>query len=37
MGEAARRLGMTVDGQLKTAKAKADKEEAEMEKVFGAI
>lgn len=37
MGEAARRLGMTVDGQLKTAKAKADKEEADMEKVFGAI
>ena len=37
MGEAARRLGMTVDGQLKTAKAKADKQEAEMEQVFGAI
>lgn len=37
MAESSRRLGMTLDGQLKTAKAKADKEEAEMEKVFGAI
>lgn len=37
MQEASRRLGMTVDGQLKTAKAKADKQEAEMEQVFGAI
>lgn len=37
MGESARRLGMTLDGMLKAAKAKADKEEAEMEQVFGAI
>lgn len=37
MAESSRRLGMTLDGQLKTAKAKADKEEADMEKVFGAI
>lgn len=37
MQEASRRLGMTVDGQLKTAKAKADKQEAEVEQIFGAI
>lgn len=37
MAESSRRLGMTLEGQLKTAKAKADKQEAEMEKKFGAI
>jgi P27 family predicted phage terminase small subunit len=37
MAESSRRLGMTLDGQLKAAKAKADKEEAEMEAVFGVI
>lgn len=37
MAESSRRLGMTLDGQLKTAKAKADKQEAEMEQKFGAI
>ncbi len=37
MAESSRRLGMTLEGQLKTAKAKADKQEAEMERKFGAI
>lgn len=37
MAESSRRLGMTLDGQLKAAKAKADKEEAEMEAAFGVI
>ena len=37
MAESSRRLGMTVDGQLRAAKAKADKEEADMEAQFGAI
>ena len=37
MAESSRRLGMTLDGQLKAAKAKADKEEAEMEAVFAVI
>ena len=37
MAESSRRLGMTLDGQLKAAKAKADKEEAEMEATFGVI
>lgn len=37
MAESSRRLGMTLEGQLKTAKAKVDKQEAEMEKKFGAI
>lgn len=37
MGASASRLGMTVDGMLRSAKAKADKQEAEMEQVFGAI
>ena len=37
MAESSRRLGMTLDGQLKTAKAKADRQEAEMEQKFGVI
>lgn len=37
MAESSRRLGMTLDGQLKAAKAKADKQEEEMEEQFGAI
>ena len=37
MGASASRLGMTIDGMLKAAKAKADREEAEMEQMFGAI
>ena len=37
MAESSRRLGMTIDGQLKAAKAKADKQEEEMEQKFGAI
>ena len=37
MAESSRRLGMTLEGQLKTAKVKADKQEAEMESKFGII
>ena len=37
MAESSRRLGMTLDGQLKTAAAKADRQEAEMEQKFGVI
>lgn len=37
MAESSRRLGMTIEGQLKSAKAKADKEESDMEAKFGAI
>ena len=37
MVAAERCLGMTIDGQLSAAKAKADKEEADMEAQFGAI
>lgn len=37
MAESSRRLGMTIDGQLKAAKAKADKQEEEMEQKFGVI
>lgn len=35
MAESSRRLGMTLDGQLKAAKAKANKEEDDLKKVFG--
>lgn len=37
MAESSRRLGMTTEGQLKTAKAKADKQEAVLQQKFGAI
>ena len=35
MAESSRRLGMTMDGQLKAAHVKADQEETELKKVFG--
>lgn len=35
MAESSRRLGMTMDGQLKVAHAKATQEEEELRKVFG--
>lgn len=37
MAESSRRLGMTLDGQLKTAKAKTDQLEADMRASFGDI
>ena len=37
MAASSERLGMTLSGQLKTAKAKADRQEAEMEAKFGVI
>lgn len=37
MAESSRRLGMTLEGQLKIARAKADRQEAEMEAEFGVI
>lgn len=37
MAASSERLGMTLNGQLKTAKAKADRQEAEMEAKFGVI
>lgn len=35
MAESSRRLGMTLDGQLKAAQVKVSKEEEELKKVFG--
>lgn len=35
MAESSRRLGMTLDGQLKAAHVKASKEEEELKRVFG--
>lgn len=35
IAESSRRLGMTLDGQLKTAKAKANREEDNLKKIFG--
>ena len=35
MAESSRRLGMTLDGQLKAAKAKVNKEEEDLKMVFG--
>lgn len=35
MAESSRRLGMTLDGQLKAAKTKANKEEDDLKMVFG--
>ena len=35
MAESSRRLGMTLDGQLKAAHAKATQEEEDLKKVFG--
>ncbi len=35
MAESSRRLGMTMDGQLKAAHAKANQEEEDLRKVFG--
>lgn len=37
MGESARRLGMTIDGQLKSARVKADQAEEELRRDFGDI
>lgn len=37
MAASSERLGMTLSGQLKTAKTKADRQEAEMEAKFGVI
>lgn len=35
MAESSRRLGMTLDGQLKAAHAKVSQEEEDLKKVFG--
>lgn len=35
MAESSRRLGMTLDGQLKAARVKANKEDEDLKKVFG--